>query len=85
MVGNRKFRTFNVIDDCTREALVIDVDTSLSSKRIIRTLEKVIAQRGAPNSISSDSGPEFTRSGRRSKEFQLWCEDKKIVNQFIQR
>jgi putative transposase len=79
MVGNRKFRTFNVIDDCTREALVIDVDTSLSSKRIIRTLEKVIAQRGAPNSIRSDNGPEFT-----SKEFQLWCEGKMIVNQFIQ-
>src|SRR5690606_17295401 len=68
MVGNRKFRTFNVIDDGTREALVIDVDTSLSSKRIIRTLEKVIAQRGAPDSIRSDNGPEFT-----SKDFQLWC------------
>lgn len=79
MVGNRKFRTFNVIDDGTREALVIDVDTSLTSKRIIRTLEKVIAQRGAPDSIRSDNGPEFT-----SKDFHLWCEGKKIANQFIQ-
>jgi putative transposase len=40
MVGKRKFRTLIVIDDSTREALVIDVDTSLSSKRIIRTLKK---------------------------------------------
>lgn len=79
MVGNRKFRTFNVIDDGTREALVIDVDTSLSSKRIIRTLERVIEQRGTPDSIRSDNGPEFT-----SKDFQLWCEGKKITNQFIQ-
>ena len=79
MIGNRKFRTFNVIDDGTRETLIIDVDTSLSSKRIIRTLEKVIAQRGAPDSIRSDNGPEFT-----SKDFQLWCEGKKIANQFIQ-
>ena len=79
MVGNRKFRTFNVIDDGTREALAIDVDTSLSSKRIIRTLEKVIEQRGTPDSIRSDNGPEFT-----SKDFQLWCESKKIANQFIQ-
>ena len=68
----------------TREALVIDVDTSLSSKRIIRTLEKVIAQRGAPHSIRSDDGPELTRSGGRSKDFHLWCEGKKIANQFIQ-
>jgi putative transposase len=31
MVGGRKFRTFNVMDDCTREALAMEVDTSLSS------------------------------------------------------
>jgi putative transposase len=37
MASGRKFRTFNVIDDCTREALAIEVDTSLSSKRVIRT------------------------------------------------
>ena len=41
IMGVRKFRTFNVIDDCTREALAIEIDTSLSSKRIIRTLESV--------------------------------------------
>ena len=42
MIGNRKFRTFNVMDDGSREVLAIEVDTSLSSKRIIRTLERVI-------------------------------------------
>jgi len=48
IMGVRKFRTFNVMDDCTREALAIEIDTSLSSKRIIRTLESVIAWRGKP-------------------------------------
>jgi hypothetical protein len=38
MVGARRFRTFNLFDDCTREVLAIEIDTSLSSKRIIRTL-----------------------------------------------
>ena len=28
MVGNRKFRTLNVMDDCSREALAIEIDTS---------------------------------------------------------
>jgi len=37
-----------------------EVDTSLSSKCIIRTLEKIIALRGATDSIRSDYGPEFT-------------------------
>ena len=42
MVGNRKFRTLNVMDDCSREVLAIEIDTSLSSKRVIRTLERII-------------------------------------------
>ena len=60
IMGVRKFRTFNVMDDCTREALAIEIDTSLSSKRIIRTLESVIAWRGKPQVIRTDNGPEFT-------------------------
>lgn len=79
MVGNRKFRTFNVMDDCSREVLAIEVDTSLSSKRIIRTLEKIIAQRGSPRSIRTDNGPEFT-----SRDFELWCKDKQIQLCYIQ-
>lgn len=79
MVGSRKFRTFNVIDDCTREALGIEVDTSLSSRRIIRTLERIIDQRGKPRTIRTDNGPEFT-----SKDLELWCNENGIEIQFIQ-
>jgi len=79
IMGVRKFRTFNVMDDCTREALAIEIDTSLSSKRIIRTLESVIAWRGKPTVIRTDNGPEFT-----SKEFEWWCKEHEIEIQFIQ-
>jgi putative transposase len=79
MVGNRKFRTFNVMDDCSREVLAIEVDTSLSSKRIIRTLDRVIENRGKPGTVRTDNGPEFT-----SKDFELWCKEKQIAIQFIQ-
>jgi putative transposase len=79
MMGNRKFRTFNVMDDCSREALAIEVDTSLSSKRIIRTLERVIENRGKPKAVRTDNGPEFT-----SKDFELWCRDNQIAIHFIQ-
>ena len=44
MVGNRKFRTLNVMDDCTSEVLAIEVETSLSSRRAIRTLDRIIEQ-----------------------------------------
>ena len=79
MVGNRKFRTFNVIDDCTREVLAIEVDTSLSSRRIIRTLERIIDERGMPQAVRTDNGPEFT-----SHHFEGWCREKQINIQFIQ-
>ena len=79
MVGNRKFRTFNVIDDCSREVLAIEVDTSLSSKRIIRSLDKVIDFRGKPMTIRTDNGPEFT-----SIDFEHWCKGRNITHQYIQ-
>ena len=79
MVGNRKFRTLNVMDDCSREVLAIEIDTSLSSKRVIRTLERIIEQRGMPIAIRTDNGPEFT-----SKDLELWSLDKGISIQFIQ-
>lgn len=79
MVGNRKFRTFNVMDDGSREVLAIEIDTSLSSKRIIRTLERLISQRGIPDTVRTDNGPEFT-----SHEFEGWCRDNQIHIQFIQ-
>lgn len=46
VVSGRRFRTFNVMDDCSREALAIEIDTSLSSQRAIRTLERIIKDRG---------------------------------------
>ena len=79
MVGNRKFRTLNVMDDCSSEALAIEVDTSLSAKRVTRTLDRIIEQRGKPIAIRTDNGPEFT-----SKELELWAFSKGITIQYIQ-
>jgi putative transposase len=55
------------------------VDTSLSSRRIIRTLERIIEHRGIPQAVRTDNGPEFT-----SHHFEGWCRDRKIEIQFIQ-
>jgi len=68
LMGLGKFRSFKVMDDCSREALANEMDTSLFSNRIIRTLERIIEQRGKPNTISEENGPEFTY-----KDFEPWC------------
>lgn len=79
VVSGRRFRTFNPMDDCLREALAIEIDTSLSSKRVISTFERIIDERGKPAVLRSDNGPEFT-----SKDLVIWCNDKEITLQFIQ-
>jgi putative transposase len=62
-----------VVDAYTRESLCLEVDTSLSSRRVTRSLEAVMEQRGMPESIRCDKGPELT-----SPHFLGWCEERKI-------
>lgn len=45
MMDARKIRTLNIIDDCNREVLDIEIDTSISSTRVIRFLDKVTGQK----------------------------------------
>ena len=77
--NGRKFRTFNVIDDFNRESLTIEVDTSLPSKRIIRSLEVIGLERGFPRYIRSDNGPEFI-----SRSFRLFCCSHRIRHRRIE-
>jgi putative transposase len=42
-----RFRTFNVIDDCNRELLPIEIDTSITGKRLIRVFERLRLERGS--------------------------------------
>ncbi len=58
LTNGKRFRTLNIIDDYNREALVIEVDTSLPAARVKRVLEEVIAWRGK----SGRSGPTMVRS-----------------------
>lgn len=57
--NGRAFRTLNVIDDFNREALWIEVDTSLPAERVIRVLDELCRERGHPTQLRLDNGPEF--------------------------
>ncbi|MDE3170846.1 MAG: transposase family protein [Acidobacteriota bacterium] len=62
-----------MVDPYTRECLALEVDTSMGSRRVTRVLEAIIAERGTPQAIRSDNGPEFT-----SRHFLAWCLERKI-------
>lgn len=57
--SGRRFRTFNVNDDFNRESLKIEIDSSLPSLRVIRSLDELVELRGAPRRLRLDNGPEF--------------------------
>ena len=56
----RRFRILAVVDDFTREALTLVVDTSIGGWRVARELDALIAHRGKPATIISDNGTELT-------------------------
>jgi putative transposase len=56
----RRLRTLNVVDDFTREALAIEVDTSISGARVTRVLDRIADERGLPKTIVMDNGTELT-------------------------
>ena len=44
----RSFRLFNILDDCNREGLGIEVDFSIPAEWVIRMLNHLIEWRGKP-------------------------------------
>ena len=77
--SGRRFRTFNVMDDYNREALRIEIDTSLPAARVIRALEELIEWRGKPQRLRWDNGPELV-----SVALREWALNQGIALQFIQ-
>ena len=74
-----RFRTFNVIDDYNREALAIEIDTSLRAERLIRVFERLRDNRGLPDLLRVDNGPEFL-----SQVFVDWMREHGVLIQYIQ-
>ena len=77
--SGRRFRTFNVIDEFNREALRIEVDTSLPAARVIRALNELVEVRGALLSIRLNNGPEFIATA-----LAQWDQSKGIALNHIQ-
>ena len=77
--NGRRFRTFNVIDDYNREALLVAPSYSLPAQRVTQLLEQVALTRGYPATIRVDHGPEFE-----SNEFKSWAKEHHILIHFIQ-
>lgn len=55
----RAFRMLNIIDEFTRECLVIHVARRITAYDVLEQLAELFIMRGTPDFIRSDNGPEF--------------------------
>ena len=77
LASGQRFRVLNVVDDFTRECLVMHVGTSITGADVARLLTKVLAERAQPATIVTDNGPEFI-----SKALDQWAHERGIVQHF---
>lgn len=77
--SGKVIRMLTIVDDCTRECPVIEVDTSLGGLRVRRVLDRIASERGLPGAIVLDNGPEF-----RGRALAAWSEERGVRLEFIQ-
>jgi len=78
LATGRKFRSFSVVDGCSRTCLALEADTAFPSRRVTRVLDQAIAEHGKPASIRLDNGPELT-----SRHFLAWATERQIELRYI--
>jgi putative transposase len=79
LYDRRRFRAMTLIDEGNREALAIEVGTSIPATRVIRVLDELVAVHGRPASVRVDNGPELL-----AQVFVGWCAERSIVVRYIQ-
>jgi putative transposase len=76
--SGQRFRTLNLMDGFSREAVEIEVDTCLPGLRVVRVLEGLKAQGRKPKHIIIDNGTEFT-----SQVLDRWAYENAVQLHFI--
>ncbi len=56
----RELKFLNVVDEFTREALATECERTIDADATVSVLERLVAERGAPENLRSDNGPELT-------------------------
>ena len=78
LASGRTIRLLSVIDVFTREALALEVDTSLPGRRVVRVLDRLLGERDRPVQLVLDNGPELI--GRALEE---WAHRRAVALHFI--
>lgn len=78
LLDGRWFRVLTVIDQFTSECLALVADRALNGQRVALALSQIVAERGAPQSITADNGSEFA-----GKAMDAWSYQYGVQLEFI--
>ena len=79
LVDGRQFKCLAVLDEYTREDLVLHINRSITGNDVLAELSRLMGLRGVPNCIRSDNGPEFV-----SIKVRNWLDDLGVETLFIE-
>ena len=79
LANGRPIRTLNILDEFNREALWIEIDSSLPAERLVRVLDNLALWRGYPQQLRIDNGPEMI-----SQKLNAWAREHQVRLAFIQ-
>lgn len=75
----RRLKWLPILDEYSRECLSLEVESSLTAQDVVLTLQGLVAERGAPQYIRSDNGPEFV-----AQAVKTWLKSAGIQTLFIE-
>jgi putative transposase len=64
----RRLKLLNIVDEHTRETLAMDVACSMGADQVVEVIERLVRDRGAPQHLRMDNGPELIAWALRD-----WC------------
>lgn len=74
----RTFRTLTIVDEFARESPGMEIACSITGNRLVRALDRIAHERGFPEEIVSDNGPEFA-----SDALAQWASTNGVKQSFI--
>jgi len=72
-------KMLTIEDEFTRESLAVEVGGSLPAARVIAVLARLFLERGVPEGIRSDNGPEFV-----AQVVKDWLAEKGVQTHYIE-
>ena len=78
LVTGRSFRVLTVIDQWSRESVLMEANVALTGQSVVNALEGLSARRPLPKAITVDHGTEFT-----SKALDEWAYRRGVALDFI--